>query len=166
MKGHNPRSFIHVTSAAVAQHIVDEGGICDHTNVALAAMFAKGSVSTIQVVRQHLESCPMLGNVRLPYRAREDVVLADPDGTITTLQATAIRAKPAMKAAESINRTVTRMLARNVDGLTALAQDAYARADRELGDALDAAALDYQNRGSLHPMTVKALAALGVDVTV
>jgi len=108
MRAHNPNSYIHKTAEKVIQHLVDEDGICNHTGVALGAMFGV-SEQTIYVVRVHLETCPMSGNYRLPYRARGPLVLTDPDKNLTTLEAAAVRAEPVMKAATSVMQSITRM---------------------------------------------------------
>jgi hypothetical protein len=163
MQGHNPNSFIHKNALKVIQHLVDEDGICQHTSVALGAMLGV-SEQTIYVVRVHLESCPVAGGYRLPYRAKGPLVLTDPEKNETTLQATAVRATPIMAAAQSVLQTLARMGDRNIAGIMALSKEAYASLNIDLGDALDAAATDLQTRGDLHPMTVKALAALGVTV--
>lgn len=161
MRNHNPNSYIHKASEKVLKHLVDENGICAHTSVALAAMLGL-TEQTIYVVRVHLESCPTAGGYNLPYRAKGPLVLTDPDKNVTTLEAAAVRAQPVMVAAQSIIQMLNRMKARDVAGVNALAQEAYASLNTDLGDALDAAATDIQTRGELHPMTVKALAALGV----
>lgn len=163
MRTHNPNTSIHKIALKVIQHLVDEDGICDHTSVALAAMFGV-SENTIYVVRVHLETCPMAGGYKLPYRAKGPLVLTDPDKNLTTLEATDVRAKPVMEAASSVLATLRRMGERNVAGIQALAREAYASLNVDLADALDAAATDIQTRGELHPMTVKALAALGVTI--
>lgn len=163
MRTHNPNTSIHKTAEKVIQHLVDENGICDHTSKALGAMLGV-SEQTIYVVRVHLETCPMAGGYRLPYRAQGPLVLTDPDKHETTLEATNIRAQPVMAAATSVLRTLNRMGERNVAGIQALAREAYASLNIDLGDALDAAATDIQTRGDLHPMTIKALEALGVTL--
>jgi hypothetical protein len=163
MRPHNPNSYIHKASEKVLAHLVDEDGICDHTSVALAAMLGL-TEPTVYVVRVHLETCPTAGGYNLPYRAKGPLILTDPDKNLTTLQATAVRALPVMSAASSVLRTLNRMGERNVAGIKALSQEAYASLNTDLGDALDAAATDIQTRGDLHPMTVKALAALGVTL--
>jgi hypothetical protein len=163
MRSHNPNSYIHKASEKVLAHLVDEKGICDHTSVALAAMLGL-TEPTVYVVRVHLETCPTAGGYNLPYRAKGPLVLTDPDKNLTTLEATAIRALPVMTAASSVLRTLARMGERNVAGIKALSQEAYASLNTDLGDALDAAATDIQTRGDLHPMTIKALAALGVTL--
>lgn len=163
MRSHNPNSYIHKASEKVLQHLVDEDGICDHPSTAIAAMLGL-TEPTVYVVRVHLETCPTAGGYNLPYRAKGPLVLTDPDKNLTTLEATAIRALPVMTAASSVLRTLTRMGERNVAGIKALSQEAYASLNTDLGDALDAAATDIQSRGDLHPMTIKALAALGVTL--
>jgi hypothetical protein len=163
MRGHNPNSFIHKNSMKVIQHLVDEDGICEHTSVALGAMLGL-SENTVYIVRVHLETCPDGMGYNLPYRARGPLVLTDPDKNLTSLEATAVRAEPVMKAAASVLQTLNRMGARNVAGIQALSREAYASLNMDLGDALDAAATDIQTRGDLHPMTIKALAALGVTL--
>lgn len=56
------------------------------------------------------------------------------------------------------------MVARNVEALRALSRDAYARSATDFGDVYEAMAMDYETRGTLHPMTEKAMVALGIKV--
>ena len=163
MPGHNPNSYIHKNAEKVIQHLVDEDGICDHTSMALGAMLGM-SEQTVYVVRVHLETCPMAGGYRLPYRAKGPLILTDPDKNLTTLEEAKTRARPVMLAAESVIQTLTRMGERNNAGILALSKEAYNSGNTLLGDALDAAAYDLRTTGSLHRMTVKVLADLGVTL--
>jgi len=160
---HNPNSYIHKAAVKVIKHLVDEAGVCNHTSVALGAMLGM-SEQTVYVIRVHLESCPLAGGYRLPYRAKGPLILTDPDKNETTLQAASVRAVPVMDAAVSVIQSINRMKARNVDGILALSKEAYASLNKDLGDALDAAATDIRDTGALHVATVRWLASLGVTL--
>jgi len=163
-KGHNPKSSIHRLSMKVVDHVVmDDGGLCDHTNLAVSAMVGM-TVDTVPVVRRHLEVCPDSQGVRLAYRGGEDLVLVDPLKVHSLKDLQSERAAPLVNSVVSVARTLERQRERNISALVAAEAEARASTNTALADAFGWAANDVRTTGSISPSTEYVLASLGVAI--